>query len=349
MKITYDVRDSDPDKARAKEGFEKPKPGVYAAKVVAIEHAFAKDDRTGKPDKERPMLVVQYEITDKRYPGSWMWDRVPLNSEAAKWKLDQFLLAFGITDGKTKRKGSFDPEALHGEPCRIRVKDGTYNGQYSPDVGAVLAPKEGDEDEDEDPTVDEELGGDDDDELDGEDGGGEDDGEEDVLYYDMAELASMQLEGLNQVAEDLGLEPPKAKAKSRVSLSKWIFENQPAEPPEDEDGDGEGEEDDLDALGEAADAEDEEAIDRLTTLAGEADLDPDDYDTWAELATALSEGGEDGEDGEDSEGGDDAEDGYDELDDKALKAELKDRNLSTKGTKEALIKRLRQDDAEDPF
>lgn len=350
VKVKYDVRDSDPEKAKGREGFEKPQPGVYPAKVVGIDHAFAKDERTGKDDKDRPMLVVKYEIqkNKKGFEGSWMWDRVPLNSEAAKWKLDQFLLAFGVAEMKKKRKGEFDTDDLIGEKCRIRVRGGEYKKEYSPDVAAVLPPAEdGEEDEDDDPTVDDELGGDDDADL----GSAEDEDSEDVLYYDMTELASMDLGALNDVANDLDLEVPKAKAKSRVALSKWIFENQPGEPPEEEDGDGDGDGEDedeegpdLEALATAADDDgDEDAIETLTGLAEEAELDPDDYDTWADLVEALSEGSG-GEDG-----GDDSDDGYEELSEKELKAELKDRGLATAGKKDALVKRLRQDDATEPF
>ena len=48
--------------------------------------------------------------------------------------------------------------------------------------------------------------------------------------------------------------------------------------------------DDLTALGEAADLGDGDAAERLTELAGEAGLDPDEYETWEELAAALEAG-----------------------------------------------------------
>jgi hypothetical protein len=51
----------------------------------------------------------------------------------------------------------------------------------------------------------------------------------------------------------------------------------------------------LPALGKAADVGGDKAIETLTELAEAAGLDPDEYDTWAELAEALGEveGGED--------------------------------------------------------
>jgi SAP domain-containing protein len=240
-KIKFDVRDSDPDKAVSAGNFEQPKPGVYKAKLVACDQEFAKDEATGKPDRKRPMLVCKYELTDKRAGkanGAWLWDRVSF-SDAAKWKLDQFLQAFGIAD-KKKRTGELDTDVLVGEACTIRVKGGTYQGEYRGEVGAVLAASDED---DEDDTGDDDDGSsdvlDDTDDLSGDETEDEvesDEGEAEFPYYDMEELAGMQIPGLLQVAEDLEIEPPKAKQKNRVSLSKWIFENQPAEAPEDEEG-----------------------------------------------------------------------------------------------------------------
>ena len=47
---------------------------------------------------------------------------------------------------------------------------------------------------------------------------------------------------------------------------------------------------DLAVLGEQADAGDADATEQLTALATERELDPNDFPTWAELATALDEG-----------------------------------------------------------
>lgn len=75
------------------------------------------------------------------------------------------------------------------------------------------------------------------------------------------------------------------------------------DPDGDEDGLGGDEEVDFDALGEAADNDEADAISTLEGLASEAGLDPDSYPTWAELAAALS--GTQGD--EDAGGGDDDE------------------------------------------
>jgi hypothetical protein len=54
----------------------------------------------------------------------------------------------------------------------------------------------------------------------------------------------------------------------------------------------------LEELGELGDDGDEEARATLIELAGEAGLDPDEYETWADLATALAEATEGGGDDE---------------------------------------------------
>lgn len=51
---------------------------------------------------------------------------------------------------------------------------------------------------------------------------------------------------------------------------------------------GEEAEEDLAALGASADEGDQDAINRLTELAGEAEYNTDDYETWAELAEVLA-------------------------------------------------------------
>ena len=74
-------------------------------------------------------------------------------------------------------------------------------------------------------------------------------------------------------------------------------EKQEPEEQEDESEAVEGEEEvSLDDLGTAADSGDDEAIATLTKKASEAGLDPDDYDEWSSLATALGSFSDDGGD-----------------------------------------------------
>lgn len=135
------------------------------------------------------------------------------------------------------------------------------------------------------------------------------------------------------------------------------------EEAEEESEDEESEEDDLEALGEAADNEDEDAVARLTELASEAELDPDDYDTWVELSQALGEADppeeeEEAEDESEEEESEDEEESEEEEDDVPpysewsladLRGELENRGLDTTGKKGELVVRLEADDEEDPF
>lgn len=115
------------------------------------------------------------------------------------------------------------------------------------------------------------------------------------------------------------------RAKAGNYLPKDALDNAEeggSEPEEVDDEDGEPEEEgteeeyDFEALGEAADEDDEEAQATLTELAAEQELDPDEYETWAELAATLAEQieagepdaeeeGEEGEEGGEAEGDDD--------------------------------------------
>lgn len=86
------------------------------------------------------------------------------------------------------------------------------------------------------------------------------------------------------------------------------------EESEEEEDDAEEAEDEIDfgELGSDADEDDADAQAVLTEWAGEHDLDPDDFPTWAELAAAIVEandGGEeaDGEEEEENEDGDEDE------------------------------------------
>lgn len=142
-------------------------------------------------------------------------------------------------------------------------------------------------------------------------------------------------------------------------------EADPADDPDDPDADPDepaSDEDDFDTLGEEADNGDAVSINRLTELAGENDLDPDEYDTWAELALALEEALSEPEPtpapakkatakkaapAPKAAAKKKAKD-YDEMDPDDLKAECTTRGISAKGNKSAIIARLRAND-DDPF
>lgn len=118
------------------------------------------------------------------------------------------------------------------------------------------------------------------------------------------------------------------------------------------------------ALGEYADeTDDAKAIDALCDMADEVSIDPDEYETWGELATAVAEANKPKPTKraskkavakktapavEESDDAEEAGDDYESMTVEELQSELTDRELSTKGAKGALIARLRASDA-DPF
>lgn len=166
--LKYDVSGSDPGEAAGKE-FVQPRPGVYKAKVQKILLA--------KPEGKDRRIEITYAITDKsaeKANGAWLTDYVNVESEAAVWRLDQLLLAFGITTATSKRKGSFDVDTLLGKDCKIRVKADSYTpageteAQYRGKIAAVLPASSDDSedsedltDPDEEPDTTEESGDDD--------------------------------------------------------------------------------------------------------------------------------------------------------------------------------------------
>lgn len=156
---------------------------------------------------------------------------------------------------------------------------------------AVLSDDEDGDDGDED--------GDDDDAIDGDD----EPWDEDALN----ELANDEIK---TIAEELEIE-----LTGRFSKAKAIAAILAAQESDDDDeGDDEsGGDDSLVSLGEAADDGDDDAAEELSALASDVELDPNDYDTWVELASAI----EDATNGDDDDDDDD-EDGVEELDEDAL-------------------------------
>lgn len=149
MKIKIDHTDQDPDSITT---FEQPKPGLYQAVIDAATVRFR--------DGVLRDIEVVLKITNGRYEGSKLWD-YPSFSEAAKWRLDQFLLATGLLT-REKRVLSVQSEKelqrqLTGKKVAIRVKGSSYNDEYRARVSQYIVPGQGteDDDEDEDETMEE--------------------------------------------------------------------------------------------------------------------------------------------------------------------------------------------------
>lgn len=190
MKVKFDVSGTDPSKATGT-NFEAPRPGVYNVRI---------DEITNNPSKAgKPMLTIVSEITSGSFKGSKLWDRIVL-TEASQWKLDQFLQAIGLAS-KSKRRGVLDTEEVIGNKAVIRVKAGTYNGDYSPEIAMWMAASDDDdleeaEDDQEGEDGDYDSDDEDDDLDDGDDAAGDDDDEdssedsdEEDDYEDMSVVA----------------------------------------------------------------------------------------------------------------------------------------------------------------
>jgi hypothetical protein len=115
-------------------------------------------------------------------------------------------------------------------------------------------------------------------------------GEEDVKNLTNKELGAVADEeqdgdviaSLEAMAKQLDLSPD--EYPTWEELGEAMDELNEQDEPEEESG-----EVDYTELGKKADKANAEAIETLTEIAGENDLDPDEYGTWSELANALAE------------------------------------------------------------
>lgn len=140
------------------------------------------------------------------------------------------------------------------------------------------------------------------------------DEDEDATYTE-EELAEMGSDELKSILEAWELEI-EGRFSTKKAIAAILEEQGGDEDEEDEDEEEEEEGEDLEAMGAAADDDDADAIERLTELAEEAELDVNEYPTWAELAEAVA--GEEEEEGDEDE--DEDEEGEEELDEEAMLA-----------------------------
>lgn len=305
-KIKYDVSGSDPEAAIKGRG-DSPKPGMYVAKVKTVEAVFARDKATGKPDKDRPQLQIIFEVKkadkskNQKYKGAQLYFYLPTPAnetfENQVWKVDQFLQAIGLAS-KKKRKATLDTDDLIGKIVVLQVRSGkNLEGDYRGEIGRVLAyDKEsfGQATEDEDDSDDSEET--DDDELeDFDDEDSDEDADEDEEDEESPDYSEMSLKDLRAEAKERDIDTAGMKKADLIeALEESDNED---EDEEDEDSGDEDEEEgpDLEALGEAGDEDDKKAQKELTKLAKAAGIDPDEYETWPELAEALAESDEEDE------------------------------------------------------
>lgn len=158
VKIKYNVKGAD-HKANAEGGAGELAPkGVYIAELAETNLGYSKDD-DGKPDKNRPRIECIWRLVgqadgsalDKNYAP--VWDYVSF-SDAAEWKLDQFLQSIGV-DTESEEEGELDltkyaakvtnlkgeeSKGKKGTPvkCKVRVVGGkNLEGDYKPKIGGT--------------------------------------------------------------------------------------------------------------------------------------------------------------------------------------------------------------------
>lgn len=241
VKVKYDIRGSDPEKAAAAGQFTPPRPGVHPFKIIEVNAGFSKD-KAGEPDQKRPRLEVVFSCLAPLYKGGQVWLYLPVKGSEAyekvsEQKWDQLLQAVGHTDGKKNRAGELDTDkVLLNKVVKVRVKEGAnQSGDYKAEFGSVF-PFDGDESEleleggeDDLLSDDEELGGEDEELIDEDEGEGEQDR--------LAELMAMEVKDLKGIAKELGIV---LKGKTKATLAEAIVEKE-GEAEAEGDGDGEDE------------------------------------------------------------------------------------------------------------
>lgn len=131
----FDRDYSDVERKEAGEGYsgDQPKPGIYNAVLSSVGEHTTSDTAT----------VWTFDITDEPFAGWRGW--VYTNAEGAAWKEMQILEGVGILEpGQTKPKVSTHEAILKkAGPCRVRVKNETYEGEKRAKITTILPPPEG--------------------------------------------------------------------------------------------------------------------------------------------------------------------------------------------------------------
>lgn len=125
---------SDVERKEAGEGYsgEQPKPGIYNAVLSSVGEHTTSDTAT----------VWTFDITDEPFSGWRGW--VYTNAEGAAWKEVQILEAIGVM-----KPGADSVDTTHESimkkagPCRVRVKNETYEGEKRAKITTILPPQEG--------------------------------------------------------------------------------------------------------------------------------------------------------------------------------------------------------------
>jgi len=295
--------------------FDTPIPkGVYRMKIEEIEETTSGSDG-------RPMLKITFVVTgNKEFNGRKVWDYIKHQDESQAWKMRNFIDALEL-----KEKGGFDPKKIAGTVLVAKIKhEGSPDDEYgiSAKIGSLAPLPKGDEAEEEEAEETEE-------EVEAEGEEGED---EELTAADVRETEDM--DDLREIISDYGVEGIRITKKSTVEsvqqkiIDKLELEEEEIEIPEDWDA--------LTAL------DRDEAVELIEAAELTEEIDPDEYEDDRELLEAIAEELEI----EVPEEEEDAPPDYTKMTIAELKAECVERGLRDKGSKKALVGRLKKDDKE---
>lgn len=285
--------------------------GVYNVKIVGAD--------VNKPEGKDERIEVTFEVVgDKAHNGVKLYEYINTESEAARWKLREFLEATGTLNGG-KESGVLDTSKLLGTTIGVKTFVRPADDQRGFDEQARIRRMFEAEGSSSTTVEDEDL---------------DDDTGEDEDDYE-----SMSLSELKAELTERGLS---TKGKKPVLIARLV-EDDETDEEEDEDEDEAYSWEDIQGLSRA----ELRQLNRDEELGVKITKSKDDDVVRAEIAGALDiDVPEVEEEDEEAE-----EDDYDEWTDDELKEELSQRSLSTKGSTKLLLKRLRKDDAEEekPF
>jgi hypothetical protein len=142
----------DVERREAGEGYagDPPKPGIYEARLVSCKEHLSTAGNEG--------TEWVFEVTEEPYAGWRGW--VYTNDSTAAWKEVQILEAVGIlAPGKDDLNTTHEKILAKAKPCRVKVKNETYEGEKKGKVTVILPPKadskakgsDDDDDSDDDP------------------------------------------------------------------------------------------------------------------------------------------------------------------------------------------------------
>lgn len=372
-RVKYDVRGVEAGQRKV------PSPNVYQGKITSA-------DITKPEGKDERIELVVEIVNDSDFNGAKLYEYVNMESDSAAWKLRELLEAAGVvSDRKSSESGTLDTDKdlvnkIIGIKTFIRPADDARGfdeqariRRMFPADGAAGSGESFDEEDNEVAATTE-------DDYDSmplaklkaelserdlptrgskkalierlRESDAEDEPEEEGDEYTWEDVAELDKNELKQLIADEGLEGIKVGRTTdvdelRIEVAEALeIEDIPEDEPEEEPEEEEGDDYTWDEINGMSKVDlrklikDEELGIRVTP---KSDLD----DIKAKVAEALEVEVPAEEAAEDE----DDQDDYDEwsLDD--LKEELEQRSLSVRGSKRALVSRLRKDDAEEdkPF